>query len=107
MKFKKYLKSCFIALMFTLLYIIFVTRFIDSIAQQTELFVILSASLIFISGIIAPLTFLLSGRYTTSRKESARPDITASDNAISPETSGADPKKTVPPEQNLNNANRK
>ena len=94
MKFIKYLKSCFIALMFTLLYIIFVTRFIDSIPEQTELFVILSASLIFISGIVAPLTFLLSGKYTTTRKESARPDITVPDSKTSPE-------------QDLNKENRK
>ena len=94
MKFIKYIKSCFIALMLTLLYIIFVTRFIDSIAQQTELFVILSASFIFISGIAAPLTFLLSGKYTTSQKESARPDITV-------------PNSKASQEQPLNNENRK
>ncbi len=107
MKFIKYIKSCFIALMLTLLYIIFVTRFIDSIAQQTELFVILSASFIFISGIAAPLTFLLSGKYTTSRKESARPDITISDSVISPASSGGDPEQAVSPDRSVNNTGSK
>ena len=51
MKYTKYLKSCFIAFIISLLYIIFVTRFIDDIAEDSGIFVILSTSLIFISDI--------------------------------------------------------
>ncbi len=83
MKYTKYLKSCFIAFIISLLYIIFVTRFIDDIAEDSGIFVILSTSLIFISGVLSPLTFLMSGKYTTARKEAARPDIPESSHSAS------------------------
>ena len=81
MKSTKYLKSCFIALVISLLYVIFVTRFIDNIAEETGAFIVLSTFLIFMSGAISPLTLFMSGKYTTSHKEAARPDISVPESA--------------------------
>lgn len=75
--FANYMKSCFISLIFTLVFIIIVTRFF---LDKSTVYISLTASLIFICGITSPLAFYFAGKYTTTIKESARPHIVKAKN---------------------------
>ncbi len=70
-----YLKSCFISVVFCLIYFIIVSRFIDDISSDnTDLFIIFSTIVVALTGIVSPLTFWFSRKFTTVVKESARPN---------------------------------
>jgi RNA recognition motif-containing protein len=74
---QNYLKSCFLSLILTLIYIVLVPRFMKQFS--TDSLFQFSAIYIFVCGLIVPLTFFFAGKFTTNIKEPARPHIDISD----------------------------
>lgn len=78
---QNYLKSCFLTLILTLVYIVIVQSFIlkEYSGEQSLIFLFkFSAAYLFLAGFIIPLTFFFSGKFTTHVKEPARPHIDSS-----------------------------
>ena len=68
----QYLKSCFLSLIVTLVYVVVALK---GFKFEPELsFLITSTIFVFISGLIAPLAFTLKDKIVTDEIENARPD---------------------------------
>ncbi|MGN1394361.1 MAG: RNA recognition motif domain-containing protein [Succinivibrionaceae bacterium] len=73
-----YIASCFISILFSLLYLLIFTKFSGTavLPLANNYFLIITCIYILFVGIITPLTFKYSNKITTNYKEDARPHMT-------------------------------
>ncbi|WP_051621769.1 RNA-binding protein [Ruminobacter sp. RM87] len=71
---KQYLKSCFLSLVITLVYVCVYTKCAFTNIFELPLTFWLTVIFVFISGIVSPLAFVLKNRIVTDKVENPRPD---------------------------------
>ncbi len=69
-----YLKSCFITLIFTLVYILIFKLLHTELEANPTTLLTLGSCFVVLVGLVSPLSFFLTGKYITKVKEPARPE---------------------------------